>query len=95
MYKHGKFGALKDLEALIDALPEEERTSIDHAVVFNAMNIALTLPAEKDFAKVMRDMVMTELYLLMYEGRGAETDVAAVLSRIKTHVDDYYAGLYD
>ncbi|HAQ56234.1 MAG TPA: hypothetical protein DCR44_02355 [Acholeplasmatales bacterium] len=95
MYKHGKIGALKTMEALIDALPETERTSIDHHVVFDAMEIAVTLPAEKDFAKVMRDMVMTELYLLMYDGRGAETDVAAVLSRIKTHVDDYYAGLYD
>ncbi|MFA5005891.1 MAG: extracellular solute-binding protein [Candidatus Izemoplasmatales bacterium] len=95
MYKYGKIGARNDMESLIDALPETERASIDHTIVFDAMEIAVTLPAEKDFAKVMRDMVMTELYLLMYEGRGSETDVAAVLSRIKTHVDDYYDGLYD
>jgi hypothetical protein len=31
----------------------------------------------------------------MFTGRGSETDVAAVLNRIKQNVDSYYAGLYN
>jgi hypothetical protein len=53
------------------------------------------LPSEKDFSKVMREMVMTELYRLMYSGRGSETDILAVLTRIKTNVDQYYRNVYE
>ncbi|MFH0993165.1 MAG: extracellular solute-binding protein [bacterium] len=95
MYKYGKIGALKSMESLIDALPESEQKEINITAVFTAMDIALTLPAEKDFAKVMREIVMAELYKLMYTGRGAETDVSVVLNRIKANVDDYYQRLYD
>jgi ABC-type glycerol-3-phosphate transport system substrate-binding protein len=95
MYKHGKIGALRDMQDLIAALPEEERSPVNTDVVFAAMDLALTLPAEKDFSKVMREMVMTEIYLLMYEGRGATSDVSMILNRIKTNVDTYYAGLYN
>lgn len=94
MYKYGKVGALKSMESLIDALPESEQKSIDIEAVFRAMDIAQTLPAEKDFSKVMQQMVMTELYKLMYTGRGSETDVTKVLTTIKTNVDEYYADLY-
>ncbi len=95
MYKYGKIGALKSMEQLIASLPESEQKEIDIAAVFTAMDLALTLPAEKDFSKVMREIVMAELYKLMYTGRGSETDVTVVLTRIKTNVDDYYERLYD
>ena len=94
MYENGKIGALKNMEALILALPENEQKPINLSAVFQAAEIAITLPREKDFSKVMREMVMSELYKLMYSGRGAETDVAFVLSRIKTQVDQYYQNLY-
>lgn len=95
MYRYGKVGALTDMESLIASLPEADQKDIDIAAVFEAMSIAETLPAEKDFSKMMLEMTMTEIYKLMYNGRGSETDVAAVLNRIKTNVDAYYAGLYD
>ena len=95
MYKYGKIGALKSMQSLIASLPESEQKEIDIAAVFTAMDIALTLPAEKDFSKVMREIAMAELYKLMYTGRGAETDVTVVLTRIKANVDDYYERLYD
>lgn len=95
MYKYGKVGALNDMEALIAALPETEQKDIDISAVFDAMALAETLPSEKDFSKMMLEMTMTEIYKLMYAGRGSESDVATVLNRIKTNVDAYYAGLYD
>lgn len=94
MYKYGKVGALKSMESLINALPESEQKAIDIEAVFRAMDIAQTLPPEKDFSKVMTQMVMTELYKLMYTGRGSETDVTKVLTTIKNNVDQYYANLY-
>ncbi|MDD3957661.1 MAG: extracellular solute-binding protein [Candidatus Izemoplasmatales bacterium] len=94
MYENGKIGALKNMEALILALPEHQQKPINLSAVFQAAEIAITLPREKDFSKVMREMVMSEIYKLMYSGRGAETDVALVLSRIKTQVDQYYRNLY-
>ncbi len=95
MYQYGKVGALKNMQTLIEALPIEEQKTINIEAVFQAAAIAETLPREKDFSKVMREMVMTEIYRLMYDGRGAETDPLTVLTRIKTNVDSYYAGLYD
>ncbi len=94
MYKHGKVGALKNMQALIEALPEADQKDIDVAALFRAAGEAVTLPREKDFAKVMRELVMSELYKLMYSGRGSESDVALVLARIKQSVDTYYQGLY-
>jgi len=95
MYEYGKVGALKNMEQLILALPEADRKAINIQAVFQAADLALTLPREKDFSKVMREMVMAEIYKLMFNGRGAETDCLTVLTRIKTNVDQYYANLYD
>ena len=95
MYQYGKVGALKNMQDLIEALPIDEQKTINIEAVFQAASIAETLPREKDFSKVMREMVMTEIYRLMYDGRGAETNALTVLTRIKTNVDSYYAGLYD
>jgi ABC-type glycerol-3-phosphate transport system substrate-binding protein len=95
MYRYGKVGALKNMEALIEALPESDQKDLDVEALFDAIDRAVTLPKEKDFSKVMREMVMTEIYKLMFTGRGSETDVAAVLNRIKQNVDAYYAGLYN
>ena len=94
MYQYGKVGALKNMESLIDSLPKSQQKDINISAVFDAMNIALTLPNEKDFSKVMKEMVMTELYRLMYNGRGSETDVEGVLNKIKTNVDQYYQSIY-
>jgi len=95
MYQYGKVGALKNMEELIAALPASEQKDINISAVFDAIDLAVTLPSEKDFSKVMREMVMTEMYRLMYTGRGSTTDVVAVLNTIKTNVDQYYQGLYD
>jgi len=95
MYQYGKVGALVNMETLIAGLPEAEQKDINIAAVFDAVEVASTLPNEKDFSKVMREMVMTELYRLMYTGRGSESDITLVLNRIKTNVDNYYSGLYD
>jgi ABC-type glycerol-3-phosphate transport system substrate-binding protein len=95
MYQYGKVGALKNMETLIASLPEAEQKDINIAAVFDAAETAYTLPREKDFSKVMREMVMTEIYRLMYTGRGSSSDVAGVLALIKNNVDSYYAGLYD
>ncbi len=94
MYKYDKVGALKNMQQLIESLPASEQKSININAVFQAMSIALTLPDEMDFQKVMDQMVMTELYKLMYTGRGSETDVTKVLTNIKTNVDKYYYDLY-
>lgn len=94
MYKYGKVSALKNMEMLIATLPENEQKDISIDVVFDAMVKALTLPDERDFSKVMREMVMSEIYLLMYEGRGSKSDVVQVLTTIKNNVDAYYRGLY-
>lgn len=94
MYKYGKVSALKNMEMLIATLPENEQKDISIDVVFDAMDKALTLPDERDFSKVMREMVMSEIYLLMYEGRGSKSDVVQVLTTIKNNVDAYYRGLY-
>ncbi|MDD4077711.1 MAG: extracellular solute-binding protein [Bacilli bacterium] len=94
MYKYGKIGALKDMKRIIDELPEKDKGSIDIDVVFQAGDKAVVLPREKDFSKVCREMVMSELYKLMFTGRGSETDIEPVLSRIKTNVDKYYQELY-
>lgn len=95
MYEYGKVGALKNMEALIKDLPESEQKDINIDAVFDAMEIARTLPEERDFSKVMREMVMSELYKLLYEGRGARTDIEETLSDIKQDVDEYYDNLYD
>lgn len=94
MYKYGKVGALKSMETLIASLPENETKDISISVVFRAVEKAVTLPNEKDFSKVVREMAMSELYKLMYTGRGSESDVTLVLTRIKTNVDKYYSDLY-
>jgi ABC-type glycerol-3-phosphate transport system substrate-binding protein len=94
MYKYNKVGALKNMESLIADLPESEQKNINISALFDAIDLAVTLPREKDFSKVLREMVMAEIYKLMYTGRGSETDVVAVLTRIKTNVDSYYDGLY-
>lgn len=94
MYEYGKVGALKNMQTLIHNLPQDQQKSINIDAVFGAIDKAVTLPAEKDFSKVMREMVMTELYRLMYTGRGSTTDVVGVLQTIKTNVDNYYANLY-
>lgn len=94
MYKYGKVSALKNMESLILALPESEQKDISIDVVFDAMDKALTLPNERDFSKVMREMVMSEIYLLMFEGRGSKSNVTEVLTTIKNNVDAYYRGLY-
>ena len=60
---------------------------------FAAVDKAVTLPAEQDFSKVCREIAMSELYKLFITGRGSETDVSAVLARIKTNVDNYYKNL--
>jgi ABC-type glycerol-3-phosphate transport system substrate-binding protein len=95
MYQYNKVGALKNMEELIATLPASEQKTIDISVVFDAIDKAIVLPNEKDFSKVMREMVMTELYRLMYSGRGSETDIVAVLTRIKTNVDQYYQNVYE
>ncbi len=94
MFEYGKVGALKSMESLIAGLPEDKQPHINIAALFDAIEEATTLPNEKDFSKIMREIVMSELYKLMYIGRGAESDVALVLSRIKQSVDQYYASLY-
>ncbi|MFA6781483.1 MAG: extracellular solute-binding protein [Bacilli bacterium] len=94
MYKYGKVSALKNMETLIASLPEDEQKDISIEVVFDAMEKALTLPNERDFSKVMREMVMSEIYLLMYNGRGSKSDIVQVLTTIKSNVDAYYRGLY-
>jgi ABC-type glycerol-3-phosphate transport system substrate-binding protein len=94
MYEFGKVGALKNMEQLILDLPIDQQRDINISALFDAVDIALTLPNEKDFSKIMREMVMSEIYKLMYTGRGAETDVTLVLNRIKENVDGYYEELY-
>lgn len=94
MVKHGKIGALKSMRQIIESLPEEEQPHVNMDALFLAIDRAVTLPREKDFSKVMREMVMTELYKLMFSGRGAETNIQLVLNRIKQNVDQYYIGLY-
>lgn len=91
MFKQGKVGALKAMASIIESLPEDERPQITISALFDAIDEAVTLPKERDFSKVMREMVMTELYRLMYTGRGSESDVTKVLTTIKTQVDTYYA----
>ncbi|MDD4153862.1 MAG: extracellular solute-binding protein [Bacilli bacterium] len=94
MYKYGKVSALKNMETLINNLPASEQKDLSIDVVFDAMDNALTLPNERDFSKVMREMVMSEIYLLMFEGRGSKSNVTEVLTTIKNNVDAYYQGLY-
>ncbi|MDP2425821.1 MAG: extracellular solute-binding protein [bacterium] len=94
MVKYGKIGALKNMQTIIHDLPIEEQPRININALFQAIDRATTLPREKDFPKVMREMVMTELYKLMFTGRGAETNIQLVLNRIKHNVDQYYIGLY-
>ncbi len=96
MYEFGKVGALKDMENLIAALPEEQQKDINISALFDAVDEAVTLPNEKDFSKVMREIVMADIYRLMYQDdRGSnETDVVKVLNRIKANVDAYYDSLY-
>lgn len=94
MYKYGKIGALKNMGEIIASLPQEEQKNVDVEVVFKALEKAVTLPNEKDFSKVCREIVMSDLYKLFYTGRGSETDVEMVLNRIKVNVDKYYRELY-
>ncbi len=94
MFEYGKVGALKNMEALINELPDAQLPHMNIAALFDAIELAVTLPNEKDFSKVMREIVMSEIYKLMYSGRGSESDVGTVLTRIKTNVDNYYASLY-
>lgn len=94
MFKYGKVSALKNMDELINTLPNDQQKDINIEAVFSAIEKALTLPRERDFAKVMREMVMSELYLLMYDGRGSKSDVGEVLTTIKNNVDAYYRGLY-
>lgn len=94
MYKSGKIGALKNMREIIAGLPAAGYANIDIDVVFQAIEKAVVLPREKDFSKVCRELVMTELYKLLITGRGAETDIGLVLNRIKTNVDNYYRDLY-
>ena len=94
LYENGKIGALKDMESIIDELPESNQLDIHVDRVFDAIDLAIVLPKEKDFSKVLREMVMTEIYKLMYDGRGSETDVVKVLEDIENRVNQYYIGLY-
>jgi len=95
MLEYGKVGALKNMQALVATVDSSKIPPVDFDVVFTAMQKAMTLPQEKDFSKVVKEMVMTEIYKLMYDGRGSETDITLVLTRIKTNVDQYYAGIYN
>lgn len=94
LYKNGKMGARKDMESIINGLPESEQLDIHEERVFDAIEKAIVLPKEKDFSKVLREMVMTEIYKLMYDGRGSETDIEKVLLDIEENVNQYYDGLY-
>lgn len=95
LYKNGKIGALKSMDTIINDLSEEDQLSIQVSVVFDAIDKAIVLPKEKDFSKVLREMVMTELYKLMYEGRGSENDIEKVLADIEVQVNQYYQGIYE
>ena len=94
MYEHGKIGALKEMQAYIAELPSDKQKHVNIDALFAAISEAVVLPQEKDFAKIMREFVMSELYKLMIDGRGAETDVVKVLTRIQNNVNNYYQNLY-
>jgi ABC-type glycerol-3-phosphate transport system substrate-binding protein len=94
MYDYGKIGALKSMESLIESLPSDQQRSQNVSALFEAIDKAEPLPQEEYFSYVMESMVMTELYKLMLTGRSAETDVTAVLTTIKTNVDEFYEGIY-
>lgn len=94
MYRYGKIGALKSMEDIIAGLPSEYQKDINISALFKAVDKAVTLPDEEYFSVVMRERVMSELYKLFITGRGAETDVQAVLLRIKEDVDRFYATKY-
>ncbi|MGI6735609.1 MAG: ABC transporter substrate-binding protein [Bacilli bacterium] len=94
MYEHGKIGALKNMQAYIEELPSDKQKNIKIEALFAAINEAIVLPREQDFANIMRNFVMSELYKLMIDGRGAETDVVAVLTKIERNVNNYYRDLY-
>ena len=93
MYTNNKIGALKNMRELIASLPEKDQNGRDMDAFFSAVDKAVTLPAEQDFSKVCREIALSELYKLLITGRGSETDVSAVLARIKTNVDNYYKNL--
>jgi len=94
MYEFGKVGALKDMQTIIAGLPEDKQKDINVDALFQAIAEAVTLPRERDFSKVMREIVMSEILKLFYIGRGSETNVTTVLNRIKANIDAYYQTLY-
>ena len=94
MYEFGKIGALKNMQEYIAELPSEKQKNLNIDALFAAINEAIILPREQDFSKIMREFVMSELYKLMIDGRGAETDVVLVLNRIQNNVNNYYISLY-
>ena len=90
MYKYGKIGALKNMRSLIAALPASEQKNMNISAVFDAADIAVTLPREANFSKVARETVMAGLYKLLISGSRGEKDVVKVLNNIKTEVDQFY-----
>ena len=90
MYQYNKIGALKNMEDIIKALPAEEQKDINIDALFDAIELAVTLPREENFEKVCRERVTGEIYKLFIPGRGGETDVNKVMNNIKTVVDKFY-----
>ncbi|TVP95503.1 MAG: extracellular solute-binding protein, partial [Acholeplasmatales bacterium] len=94
MAPYGKIGALNAMQDLLQIHAPTGMPDIDYTALFRAAAIAVTLPDEQDFPRLMREVVMAELYRLMYTGRGSETDVALVLERIRQAIDTHYINRY-
>lgn len=94
MASYSKIGALNVMETLLKENTPQGMPDIRYEALFMAASKAVTLPDEQDFSRLMREVVMAELYRLMYTGRGSETDVAVVLERIRQAIDTHYINRY-
>lgn len=91
MYAQGKIGALKAMPEIARTFDQEERGrpyNID--AVFEAMEIAMPLPREKDFERVSRQYVMNQIQIML---SGNQTPEQAMTNAHRA-VNTYYENLY-
>ncbi len=91
MLAYGKIGALKEMEDII-RLTDVSKTNLpDHIeAVFEAMAIAMPLPREKDFERVVNMRVMDKIQIMLSGDLSPESAMALAHNA----VNNYYIDLY-
>jgi ABC-type glycerol-3-phosphate transport system substrate-binding protein len=91
MVENGKIGALKSMPEIIDEVDPLRQTVPDNIeAVFEAMAIAMPLPKEKDFERVVNMRVMDKIQIMLSGGLTPEAAMEAAFNAVNKYYRDLY-----